>query len=158
MNHIHCKLVKTKLSAFHDGELGKSESESVREHLLNCQNCRNAAAEYRNISKWLAPDSEAPAMSVNFTDRVMERIYQETGGEAPRVLYYRSAVRAVSMAAAIVLGVSLLYLAAPRSSGILDAASQRDVEARIQAMRELGNQPVHLLNSAGSRPTNKNQK
>lgn len=152
-----CKLVKIKLSAFHDGELGKSESESVREHLLNCQNCRNAAAEYRNLSKWLAPDSEVPAMSADFTDRLMDRIHHETGGEAPRVLYYRSVVRTISMAAALVLGVSLLYLAAPRSPGTLDAASQRDVEARIQAMRELGNRPVSINNSAGSRPNNKSK-
>jgi anti-sigma factor RsiW len=132
-----CNQIEPLLSAYHDGELGKSESESVRQHLLDCQDCRNELSEFRNITKWLAPEGEIPAMGAGFTDRVIDRIRVETGGEAPRVLAQRAVIRFVTIAAAVVFGVSLLYLAAPQSNGTLDAASERDVEARMQAMRDL---------------------
>lgn len=137
---MRCQQVESKLSAFHDRELGRSESEAVREHLLNCQNCRDAAAEFRSISRWLEPPAAVPAVSDDFTDRVFDKIHQnETAGAATLFVTRFRAMKFVAIAAGVILSIGAIYLAAPRSSadGTLDAASEREVEERIHAMRAL---------------------
>lgn len=133
---MRCNQVQSKLSAFHDNELGRSESEAVRGHLLQCQSCRDSAADLRMISRSLAPPAAVPALSVDFTDRVFARIQKDPEISTTTLFLVRTRVmRWVAVAAALVVGVSALYLAAPRSSdGTLNAASEREVEMRIHEM------------------------
>ncbi|MBI3819372.1 MAG: zf-HC2 domain-containing protein [Planctomycetes bacterium] len=148
---MRCSQIKSKLSAFHDGELGRSEAEAVREHLLNCQPCRDEVAGLRSISRWLEPPAPAAAVSVDFTDRVFDRIHRnDEGATATRYLISLRTMRIVAVAAGVIACVSALYLAAPRSSdGTLNAASEREVEERIELMRGNDGSVVNAAAPAG---------
>jgi anti-sigma factor RsiW len=133
---MRCTDVKPLISAFHDGELGRSEQEAVRSHLLDCAACRRDASELRSISRWLSPE-DAPAVSPGFTDSVMARLragelLEETSEAAAR----RSFVW-IAAAAAVVLATGGLFLSMPArggnfASGTLDAALNGDVEREIE--------------------------
>jgi anti-sigma factor RsiW len=135
---MNCRDVRSHLSAFHDHELGRSESEAVRAHLLDCAGCRREASALRAISGWLEP-ADVPQVSEGFTDAVMARL---RSGEAavPRgaeVERMARALRWMAIAALAILAVGALFLAMPQSltsftGGTLDAASSSDVDREIE--------------------------
>jgi anti-sigma factor RsiW len=136
---MRCREAQPLISAFHDGELGRSEQEAVRTHLMDCPACRAQAGDLLSISRWLEP-AEAPAVSESFTDSVMARLRAGEGlgdsyiGDERRALV---SLRWLAMAAALVVAVGGMFLALPNSSsnwgrGTLDAASTNDVEKEIE--------------------------
>lgn len=136
---MRCREAQPLISAFHDGELGRSEQEAVRTHLMNCRACRGRAVELRSISRWLEPEP-LPAMSEGFTDGVMARLRAGEGLDdhdfgSDRIAWVN--LRWLTVAAALILTVGGLFLAMPNSSfnsghGTLDAAFANDVDKEIE--------------------------
>lgn len=157
---MHCREAEPLLSAFHDGELGRSEQEAVRAHLLDCPACRSRAADLRSISRWLSPE-EAPEVPGGFTDRVLARLRAGEGldelGDERRS--WRS-LRWISVAAAFLLTTGSLYLAIPdaRSGAFhnpfgaapLDAAATDDVDREIERNDALAR--AAWVSNAASKP------
>ncbi|MBL8693313.1 MAG: zf-HC2 domain-containing protein [Planctomycetes bacterium] len=133
---MRCSHVRSRLSAFHDGELGRSEAEEVRAHLMDCRACRGAASELRTMSSWIDPQEPVPAMSAGFTDAVMARLHAPAESEdEAQALPVLALARWISIAAGVVAAVSLASLfgpARPLSSGTLDAAPRSAIERAIR--------------------------
>lgn len=129
-----CRDARSQLSAFHDGELGRSEAEALREHLMGCPACRKEASGLRAISRWLEPE-EAPPVSAGFTDAVMARLRAGDGlVDAERRA--AATLRWMAAAAAVLLAAGALFLALPKgtrgiSIGTLEAAPASEVEREI---------------------------
>jgi anti-sigma factor RsiW len=138
---MRCRDVQSRLSAFHDGELGRSEQEAVRNHLMDCPACRARATELRSISRWLAPEA-APASSAGFTQSVLARIRAGEGLDDLGVSEERRAARSLrwlSLAAGLLLTAGGVFLAMPgpgsrgsSGDGTLDAAAANDIDKEIE--------------------------
>jgi anti-sigma factor RsiW len=131
---MSCRDYRSLLSAFHDGELGRSEAEEVREHLVRCLDCRRAASELRTLSRLLASVDAAPPAPAGFADAVMGRL---RAGEGIAEVRAERVARWSALAAAAVALMSVAYVAAPRSwtrtsSGVLEAAPSKAVDEEIR--------------------------
>ncbi len=143
MSFLRCSHVRSRLSAFHDGELGRSETEQVRHHLMECVRCRSRASEFQSISHWLDDAAPLPAPSPAFTDSVMARIRAGEGRDGgARIDSSRELQRAertarwIALAAAAVVLLAAGYMMAPRlfsSRGTLEAAPRSAIDALIRA-------------------------
>ena len=162
---MNCREARTSLSAFHDGELGRSESEAVRAHLLDCASCRREVAELRSITRSLEPES-VPKVSDGFTDAVMARLRSGEGAFEARASRADRDLRRLALAAVVVLSVGALFLVMPVSlsslvRGTLDAASSSDVDREIDRNNALargaagqpGSRPADLRGGAGRKPS-----
>lgn len=141
---MHCKHIRPKLSAFHDHELGRSEAEAVRAHLMQCQGCRDLASDFRSIARALDPGVTPPGPAADFTDRVFARIHDDARESVvSRDAREARTVRWIAAAAALIIGLGAIYLAAPRTnSSTLDAASEKEVEKRLSEMRAFNGPPL----------------
>ncbi|HKE02196.1 MAG TPA: zf-HC2 domain-containing protein [Planctomycetota bacterium] len=131
---MRCTEVRVLLSSFHDGELGRSETEAVKSHLIGCARCRAMASDLRGLSRLFDRNEPVPPVSPTFTDSVFARIRV---GEGLADRSAERAVRRLAWAAAAVLAVSAGYLALPRAvtrigATTLDAASASEVDDEIR--------------------------
>ena len=55
--------VRPLLGAYHDGELGESQSRRVEAHLRRCQACRDELAILRRLSAVIATSPPAPTLT-----------------------------------------------------------------------------------------------
>jgi len=138
---MRCAETRSLLSPFLDGELGRSESEAVRAHLVDCARCRAEASDLRSISKFFAEDEPTPPTSPGFTDAVMSRLRSGEGLEERRA---ERVARITVLAAAAVVLLSVGFLATPRS---MWKASQPTLEAglRGEVEREIRRNDLQAL-------------
>lgn len=153
---MRCTEARSFLSAFIDAELGRSESEAVRAHLVDCASCRAAASDLRSLSRFFAAEDPAPRVSPGFTDAVLSRL---RAGEGVAERRAERTVFRVILAAAAVLVLSVGYLAAPaslwtRRSPDLEAGSRHEVEKEIRA-NDAAAMPIEArpARRAASRPS-----
>jgi anti-sigma factor RsiW len=131
---MRCSRIRSLLSPFHDGELGRSETEEVKAHLIGCSRCRAAASDLSGLSRLFDPDEPIPQASAGFTDAVLARLRAGEGLVEARA---ERLARRIAWAAAALLTLSAGYLAMPRSAApggldTLDAASAREVDDEIR--------------------------
>lgn len=69
-HHMDCDDVELLLELWGDGELDAARGEQVRAHLLDCQACREAYRDHRNLLRWLVRP-EVPAVPADFAERVV---------------------------------------------------------------------------------------
>jgi anti-sigma factor RsiW len=73
-----CTVVRTKLSAFEDGEVSPAWRSEIEAHLANCSACQQAITDLRRL--WLdLEDGIPPRPRSNFTQAVMAKITEESG-------------------------------------------------------------------------------
>jgi hypothetical protein len=121
MNPIHeafdCAQAAPLIPAWADGELSEARSAPLREHLLDCRDCRSSMAELRALSRWFQPGGEV-AVPPGFSARVARRAFagdtgERAGGaergalEGRRALDLVLVLTAVAAALVIALGLAL---------------------------------------------------
>ncbi len=82
---MNCKQVESKLSAYLDQELSRSELAIVRSHLHDCPECAVALAQLSHLKDLLAvqPDPVAPD---GLEERLMQAVFAKSHRPAPRRL------------------------------------------------------------------------
>jgi len=73
-----CTVVRTKLSAFEDGEVSPAWRSDIEAHLSRCSDCRQALTDLRCL--WVAlDDAVPPRLQPDFAQTVMSKITKESG-------------------------------------------------------------------------------
>lgn len=73
-----CTEVRTKLSAFEDGEVSPAWRHDIEAHLEKCSDCRQALTDLRCL--WIAlDDAVPPRLQPDFAQTVMLKITKESG-------------------------------------------------------------------------------
>lgn len=73
-----CTVVRTKLSAFEDGEVSPAWHSDIEAHLKKCSDCRQALTDLRCLWKAL-DDAVPPRLQPDFAQTVMSKITKESG-------------------------------------------------------------------------------
>jgi len=139
---MNCKTCQSKLNAFIDAELGRSETMEVRAHLHDCAQC---AAEHRELStlKSLLARTSVPEPDAFFEERLVASVMRSVPKESPRrtwgsVLVF-AGVAACSMLATLAAIQSLNQTREP-------SAAERDrniaFEVRRDMMYQAGSDPM----------------
>ncbi|MBI5266862.1 MAG: zf-HC2 domain-containing protein [candidate division Zixibacteria bacterium] len=113
---MHCRRVRSYLSAFSNDELIGALLREVREHLATCPECRREEAVYRSIRLSARQFSDGH-VKPDFNTRLMDRLAQERFAEtrtkaylphrAPRI-WWRLAPVAVSAVAVLLVAISFI--------------------------------------------------
>ncbi len=79
---FNCADARPLVSAYLDGELSADRASPLRQHLMECAECRTATQGHKAQRQWFqsTPDVEVPA---GFASRVARRAFQGDLGEAP---------------------------------------------------------------------------
>ena len=113
---MHCRRVRSYLSAFSNDELTGALLREVREHLSACPDCRREEAVYRSIrlsTRQISTRHVLPDFNTRLMDRLAQERFAETRSKAylpkraPR-LWWRLAPVAVSAVAVLFLAVSFV--------------------------------------------------
>ena len=121
---MHCRRVRSYLSAFSNDELTGALLRDVREHLSTCPDCRSEEAVYRSM-RLTTRQMPSRHLSPEFNSRLIERLAQERFAEtrtraylpkpAPRLLWRKLVPLAVSVAAVALMAVNLVpYISGDR--------------------------------------------
>lgn len=113
---MHCRRVRSYLSAFSNDELIGALLREVREHLATCPECRREEAVYRSI-RLSTRHFSTGHVKPDFNTRLMDRLAQERFAEtrtkaylphrAPR-MWWRLAPIAVSAVAVLLVAISFV--------------------------------------------------
>ena len=123
-----CRVLKTQLSSFVDGELRSSERIPLEEHLASCTDCAGRVADLRAESALVRVAMELRADEVDwrdFTKGVMSRIAPERVPFAERwrvslreLFTYRRGVMVSALAAAVaIIALAPVLLGGPAQDG-----------------------------------------
>ena len=158
---MNCDRVQPLVPVYLDGELREELARPLRQHLLECQACRDVVAETKSLSSWFVPTPEV-AVPQGFAANVARRAFAGAG-EPEHVLVpavagstgaagsgpggtaggqvidgaHRFAMNMVAAAAAV-LAVFTLWLAnedTPSLSGTSLNAAPTEAEA-VEALRK----------------------
>ena len=98
-----CERWEPMLSPYADGELPASDLTAIEVHLEACPRCREELASFRELSSFLASETEADPF---FLTRFRARRDQLLAREALPLVWRRFAVRLLPLAAAALLGAA----------------------------------------------------
>ena len=73
---MNCKSVESRICAYIDGELTKTEVMAVRNHLRDCAACASEEKEMRLI-RLMVRDLNVPEPSDELANRILNRVFQE---------------------------------------------------------------------------------
>jgi len=73
-----CTRVRTKLSAFEDGEVSPAWRADIEAHLAKCSDCRQALTDLRCLWRALE-DAVPPRLQPDFAQTVMSRMTEQSG-------------------------------------------------------------------------------
>jgi len=109
-----CNQQQALIPSYLDGELSEALAAPLRQHLLACQECRNAAQGERSLKAWFPEDEQLP-VPVGFAARVARRAFDGDTGELEAPLpasepapILRFVLRATAVAAAVLLVLSVV--------------------------------------------------
>jgi len=118
MDTFDCGRAAPLIPAWADGELSEAQSAPLREHLIDCRDCRGSMQELRSLSRWFAAGDAAALVPPGFAARVARRAFAgdtgERGSVAPgervgerRTLDFVLGLTALAAAAVIALALGL---------------------------------------------------
>lgn len=81
-NDFTCTDARPLVPAYLDGELTADRASPLRQHLMECADCRTATQTHKAQSRWFVPTPEVSAPA-GFAARVARRAFQGDTGEAP---------------------------------------------------------------------------
>lgn len=93
---MNCNDALERLTRYLDEELAEVEAAPVREHLLDCQDCRATLQEGKSLQAWFVP-TEAVTVPDGFASRVAQRA--ASGDRGTPVLVPRPQVSTPNVAA-----------------------------------------------------------
>lgn len=114
---MHCRRVRSYLSAYSNDELNGAVLREVREHLSNCRECRSEEAVYRSV-RLAARQLPAAHVGADFNARILDRVARERFAEtrtkaylpkpAPSIIWRRlvPVVSSVFVVALMAIGVA----------------------------------------------------
>jgi hypothetical protein len=113
---MNCFDAEQFFDAYLDGELSSSLRLELDAHRLRCPRCQQTLAMLESCQHIIATDSRQPAMSEDFTDRVMAGVAVSAAQAAPARLgrIYKLSLIAAPVAAAIALVAALPWLWNPK--------------------------------------------
>jgi len=125
---MDCKTARQIITLYASQDVDEAEAQMLREHLNCCQKCARLLESYRANIALLASLSEEEAPSGTFEDfysRLSEKI-ASSEAFAPRRSALRrtliTAVRAVSVAAVILIALFIWFKAGEHKEGVPEAA------------------------------------
>jgi len=157
---MDCDRSKSLLAAYVDGELAEALAGPLRKHLMECGACRTAASEAKALASWFVPTAPI-AVPAGFAARVAARAAaqasagaQALGGggfvlrPAPRgpradnpAGTARFAMAVAGLAAAVLVGLSLLLASGGGHQGFEERgglrADEQSLEAELKRLEEL---------------------
>ena len=77
-----CADARPLVSAYLDGELSADRASPLRQHLMECADCRAATQVHKAQSQWFQATSEVE-VPAGFASRVARRAFQGDDGEVP---------------------------------------------------------------------------
>ena len=151
---MECIEARPLIPSYLDGELSEAQARPLRKHLLDCPECRSGAQGEKNVKRWFVQD-EPVAVPRDFAARVARRAFAGDSGErfgaapaaaallshqhaeAPRESYLRFILQVTSIAAVVLifLSVAIRNLSLP-SGDKLRADDKPDISLE-QALLEL---------------------
>lgn len=68
---MNCNYVQSRLSVYLDGEIAGSDSLKIREHLLNCEECRTELEQLKTVSQLLSSLDPVPEPSEKMLEEIL---------------------------------------------------------------------------------------
>lgn len=81
-NDLTCTDARPLVPAYLDGELTADRASPLRQHLMECAECRTATQAHKVQAQWFVPTPEV-SVPAGFAARVARRAFQGDTGEAP---------------------------------------------------------------------------
>jgi len=104
-----CRRVRENLAAYLDGELKGGARELIRQHLVECQACREQLEKLKETWR-LLDELEAPIVPRRIAEEVLSRAHQERGvGRAGRLARLTGARGVLAGAAASIAAAVFLF-------------------------------------------------
>jgi len=143
-----CADARPLVSAYLDDELSADRASPLRQHLMECAECRTATQGHKAQRQWFqaTPDVEVPA---GFASRVARRAFQGDLGEAllksseetqmlAPVLPFVLRMTAAAALLLLMISVALRSVDIPTGGGLrADDAATMTLEAAIQRLERL---------------------
>ncbi len=113
---MSCENASGLVPSYLDGELSPEQSHALREHLLDCRDCRELAKEGKTFSRWFVDGDAARLVPDGFAARVARRAFAgdpgardpaEVPAALPRRQHLTFLLRAVTAAAAVLLVLAI---------------------------------------------------
>ena len=146
---MKCEAVRSLIAGYLDGELSEPQAAPVRQHFLDCGDCRNEMQSQTAQKNWFVP-TEPIIVPEGFAARVSRRAFAGDKGlliptSAPgsvvgesRILQFVVQMTAVAAAALLILAIGLKFSAHPEGSEL--RADSSDLRDALEAMDRLNRQ------------------
>ena len=138
-----CKQQQTLIPSYLDGELSEAQAAPLRQHLLACQGCRNAAQGERSLKAWFQAEA-AVTVPDGFASRIARRAFEGDTGELDAPLpanaptpILRFVLTATAVAAGLLLVLSVALRSSELPSGDRLRADSDTLQPLDQVLREL---------------------
>lgn len=128
----NCRQIEPLLKAWLDGELEPPRDAAVEQHVAACSACREAAGDFRAISRRLRALAEAPVVPAS-AFAVLARVREAAGEER---LCVRSLQR-IALSAAALLAVALGATFWSADAGAQDALTVGGAAAGLDSVLEV---------------------
>ena len=79
--NFSCENARPLLAGYLDGELSQEQAAPLREHLLDCLDCREGAKDAKVLRRWFV-DEEAPRAPEGFAARIARRAFAGDPGRS----------------------------------------------------------------------------
>ncbi|MFT7670233.1 MAG: hypothetical protein ACI8X5_002941 [Planctomycetota bacterium] len=149
---MNCKDCQALIPNYVDGELSEAQAAPLRQHLLDCRDCRKTLLGEKSFKRWFEPEL-AIDVPVGFAQRVARRAfagdeglpeggnYAAAGAEEKPLLQF--VLRATAIAAALLLVVSVMTFDSelPEGSNV-KAGKVLGMEELIEGLDKLGDPAV----------------
>lgn len=81
---MDCKETQALIPSYHDGELTEAQAAPLRQHLMDCPDCRRALAGQKAFNRWFPKSTEEVEIPPGFAQRVARRAFAgDTGSREP---------------------------------------------------------------------------
>lgn len=143
---MKCEAVRSLTPGYLDDELSESQAAPVRQHLLDCSDCRKEVQAQAAQKSWFVP-TEPIVAPEGFAARVSRRAFAGDKGllvpiAAPisqagesRIFQFVVQVTAVAAAALLILAIGMKFNAQPEGSEL--RADSSDLREALEAMDRL---------------------
>lgn len=143
-NDFTCSDARPLVPAYLDGELSADRASPLRQHLMDCADCRTATQSHKAQSRWFAPTPEV-SVPAGFAARVARRAFQGDTGEAPLpnttlapVLPFVLRMTAAAAALLLVLSVVLRGVDVPTGGELrADDAATMSLDEALERLESL---------------------
>jgi len=151
-NDFTCSDARPLVPAYLDGELSADRASPLRQHLMDCADCRTATQSHKAQGRWFAPTPEV-GVPAGFAARVARRAFQGDTGEAPYpnttlapVLPFVLRMTAAAAALLLVLSVVLRGVDVPTGGELrADDAATMSLDEALERLESLNAEEANFV-------------